>query len=72
MEFPKSKLSSLPSTLKLEHSRRFENQQGSESQGSGDVSEAGTAKAGMTEVKSQLQHVKQSLKPKPRMEIQCL
>ena len=34
-----------------------ENQQGSESQGSRDVPEAGTQKAGMTEVKVQLQHV---------------
>ena len=34
-----------------------ENQQGSESQGSRDVSEARTQKACMTEVKSQLQHV---------------
>ena len=34
-----------------------ENQQGSESQESRDVPEAGTQKAGMTKVKSQLQHV---------------
>ena len=34
-----------------------ENQRGSEIQGSRDVSEAGTQKAGMTKVKSQLQHV---------------
>ncbi|KAL0007731.1 hypothetical protein SO802_009233 [Lithocarpus litseifolius] len=50
-------LASVPIPAAAQSILETENQQGSESQGSRGVPEAGTQKAGMTEIKVQLQHV---------------